>query len=163
HIPSASLWAAVPHYVAATPSPKAALALVQRAVGLLSTPVLTTDLEIAAAAYERQVSEVVASDDDVSAYVERLEGESDDGPLGADPEGHERHTGIGEHGGEGAQQVGHAGDAVGVHRRVHAQGAVDQVGRPDRGQRLGALHVHARVIGGLPRLPERHRLTHAPP
>jgi len=90
-IPSASLWAAVPHYVAATPSPKAALALVQRAVGLLSTPVLTTDLEIAAAAYERQVSEVVESDDDVAAYVRRLElddeggGDDDgDGDLGDD-------------------------------------------------------------------------------
>src|SRR5438445_2025421 len=54
-VPPASLWAAVPHYVAATPSPKAALALVQRAAGLLRSSVITTDLEIAAASYERQV------------------------------------------------------------------------------------------------------------
>lgn len=72
-IPSASLWAAVPHYVAATPSPKAALALVQRTADLLSSPMAVTDLEIAAASYERQVSEVVESDDDVSAYVRQLE------------------------------------------------------------------------------------------
>src|ERR687888_829284 len=58
-IPSASLWAAVPHYVAATPSPKAALALVRRTSGLLATPLTTTDLEIQAASYERQVTEVV--------------------------------------------------------------------------------------------------------
>lgn len=72
-IPSASLWAAVPHYVAATPSPKAALALVQRTADLLSSPMVVTDLEIAAASYERQVTEVVESDDDVSAYVRQLE------------------------------------------------------------------------------------------
>jgi proteasome assembly chaperone (PAC2) family protein len=72
-VPSASLWAAVPHYVAATPSPKAALALVQRTADLLSSPMVVTDLEIAAASYERQVSEVVEADDDVSAYVRQLE------------------------------------------------------------------------------------------
>src|SRR5438309_6533929 len=78
-VPSASLWAAVPHYVAATPSPKATLALVERAAELLGASVPTTALEIAAASYERQVSEVVESDDDVSEYVHRLEESSDDG------------------------------------------------------------------------------------
>ena len=77
-IPSASLWAAVPHYVASTPSPKAALALVERATELLSTSVLTADLEVAAADYERQVSEVVAGDDEVAAYVHRLEASADE-------------------------------------------------------------------------------------
>ncbi|HEX3393597.1 MAG TPA: PAC2 family protein [Acidimicrobiales bacterium] len=80
---SASLWAAVPHYVAATPSPKATLALVQRTAGLLSTRVITADLEQRAVDYERQVTEVVATDDDVSAYVRRLE-ETADAP-GDDP------------------------------------------------------------------------------
>ena len=78
HLPSASLWAAVPHYVAATPSPKATLALVQRAAELLRSSVITTDLEIAAASYERQVSEVVESDEDVAEYVRRLEASADD-------------------------------------------------------------------------------------
>lgn len=77
-IPSASLWAAVPHYVAATPSPKASLALVERAARLLSTSLFTADLQVMAADYERQVSEVVDSDDDVSAYVRRLEDHADD-------------------------------------------------------------------------------------
>jgi proteasome assembly chaperone (PAC2) family protein len=79
-VASASLWAAVPHYVAATPSPKAALALVQRTADLLASPMVVTDLEIAAASYERQVTEVVESDDDVSAYVRQLEerAEADD-------------------------------------------------------------------------------------
>jgi len=75
---SASLWAAVPHYVAATPSPKASLALVRRATDILDSPITTIDLEILAADYERQVSEVVATDDDISAYVHRLEASADD-------------------------------------------------------------------------------------
>ncbi|MDQ3757592.1 MAG: PAC2 family protein [Actinomycetota bacterium] len=76
-IPSASLWATVPHYVAKTPSPKATLALVERAAALLEVPVETVDLEIAAAAYERQITEVVADDAEVAEYVRRLE-DSDD-------------------------------------------------------------------------------------
>jgi predicted ATP-grasp superfamily ATP-dependent carboligase len=78
---SASLWAAVPHYVAATPSPKATLALVRRTSTLLSTPVITAELEQRAADYEVQVSEVVATDDEVAAYVRRLEEAADEEPL----------------------------------------------------------------------------------
>jgi hypothetical protein len=44
----------------------------------LSTTVDTDDLRVAAADYERQVSEVVAADDDVVAYVNRLEASADD-------------------------------------------------------------------------------------
>ncbi|HEX2700432.1 MAG TPA: PAC2 family protein [Acidimicrobiales bacterium] len=82
-IPSASLWANVPHYVSATPSPKAALALVERAGALLGVTVAASDLEIAAAAYERQVTEVVEDDDDIAAYVSRLDelGAADDEEL----------------------------------------------------------------------------------
>jgi predicted ATP-grasp superfamily ATP-dependent carboligase len=74
---SASLWAAVPHYVGQTPSPMAALALVERTAMLLDLPVQTTDLDVAAAAYARQVSEVVEADEDATAYVRSLE-EADD-------------------------------------------------------------------------------------
>jgi proteasome assembly chaperone (PAC2) family protein len=81
---SASLWAAVPHYVAATPSPKAALALVRRAAEVLDVPMAVTDLEAAATSYEEQVSEVVATDEDVAAYVQTLE-ERGEG-LDVDPE-----------------------------------------------------------------------------
>ena len=76
-LPSASLWAAVPHYVAATPSPKAALALVRRATEVLEVPIAVPDLEAAAVSYEEQVSEVVATDDDVAAYVHTLEERSE--------------------------------------------------------------------------------------
>jgi proteasome assembly chaperone (PAC2) family protein len=78
-LPSASLWAAVPAYVPGAPSPKAALALVERTAQLLDVGVTTTDLQIASAAYERQVSEVVADDEDMAGYVARLEAREDEG------------------------------------------------------------------------------------
>jgi proteasome assembly chaperone (PAC2) family protein len=80
-ISSASLWAAVPHYVAKTPSPKATLALVERTASLLGIPVDTVGLEIAAAAYERQISEVVADDEDVADYIRRLEEGDEEEPV----------------------------------------------------------------------------------
>ena len=72
-VPAASLWASVPHYVADTPSPKATLALVERTAALLGAQVSTQELELAAAAYERQVSDVVAESDEATDYVRRLE------------------------------------------------------------------------------------------
>jgi proteasome assembly chaperone (PAC2) family protein len=72
-LPSASLWAAVPHYIAATPNPKAALALVRKLEGLVGVAVDASDLESAASDYDRQVNLAVQSDPDVQAFVERLE------------------------------------------------------------------------------------------
>jgi len=70
---SASLWAAVPHYVSLTPSPRAAKALVDRLSDLLGADVDTSELDEAADAYAQQVSEAVASDEETSAYVQELE------------------------------------------------------------------------------------------
>src|SRR4051812_22788355 len=72
-IPSASLWASVPHYVSQVTSPKAALALVERTASLLDAPVEITELQIAAAAYERSVDERVQDDPEAAAYVQQLE------------------------------------------------------------------------------------------
>ena len=66
---SASLWAAVPHYVSLTPSPRAAKALVDRLGDLLGADVDTAELDEAADAYAQQVSEAVATDEETSAYV----------------------------------------------------------------------------------------------
>lgn len=71
--PSVSLWASVPHYVAAAPNPKAALALLRKLEGLVGVSVDASSLESAAADYERQVGLAVQSDPDVQAFVERLE------------------------------------------------------------------------------------------
>ena len=83
-LPSASLWASVPHYVAAAPNPKAALALVRKVEALVAVNVDATDLENATSEYERQVGLAVQSDPDVQAFVERLEqaAAQDSGPLG---------------------------------------------------------------------------------
>ena len=70
---SASLWAAVPHYVSLTPSPRAAKALVDRLGDLLGADVDTAELDEAADAYAQQVSEAVATDEETSAYVQDLE------------------------------------------------------------------------------------------
>jgi predicted ATP-grasp superfamily ATP-dependent carboligase len=72
-LPSASLWAAVPHYIAAAPNPKAALALVRKLEGLVGVAVDATGLETGAADYDRQVNVAVQSDPEVQAFVERLE------------------------------------------------------------------------------------------
>ena len=77
-IDSASLWAAVPHYLAVSPNPKAALALVDKATDLIGVPVDISDLERATAAYESRVAEMVAGDEDVQAYVRMLEERTDE-------------------------------------------------------------------------------------
>ncbi len=82
-MPALSLWASIPHYVAAAPSPKAALALVRRLESLVGVSVDASELELAAETYERQVGLAVSSDPDVQAFVERLErdAESEEEPL----------------------------------------------------------------------------------
>jgi proteasome assembly chaperone (PAC2) family protein len=75
---SVSLWAPVPHYVAATPNPKAALALVRGFEGIAGVVVDATQLEGASEDYDRQVTAAVASDPDVKAFVERLEEMADE-------------------------------------------------------------------------------------
>ncbi len=83
-LPSASLWAAVPHYIAASPNPKAALALIRKLEGLVGVVVDAGELESASADYERQVNAAVQHDPDVQAFVEKLEaaaGEEQDDPF----------------------------------------------------------------------------------
>ena len=75
---SVSLWAPVPHYVAATPNPKAALALVRGFEGIAGIAIDATKLEGASEDYDRQVTAAVASDPDVKAFVERLEEMADE-------------------------------------------------------------------------------------
>src|SRR5919201_1113084 len=72
-IPSASLWAAVPHYVSLTPSPRAAVALCERLGGLIGVEIDVSELEEAARSYEEQVSEAVAPGEGTAGYVEDLE------------------------------------------------------------------------------------------
>jgi predicted ATP-grasp superfamily ATP-dependent carboligase len=82
---SVSLWAPVPHYVAATPNPKAALALVRGFEGIAGIVVDASSLEGASEDYDRQVTAAVATDPDVKAFVERLEEMADEMSEEEDP------------------------------------------------------------------------------
>ena len=84
-MPSASLWAAVPHYVAVVPNPKGSLAILRRLESLIGITVDAAELEDAAAEYERQVSRAVEMDPDVQAFVEKLERTADEEEGRPDP------------------------------------------------------------------------------
>ena len=70
---SASLWAAVPHYVAAVPNPKAALALLRRLEGLTGIAVDASELEEESDRYEEQVGRAVAANPEIEELVQRIE------------------------------------------------------------------------------------------
>ena len=77
-IDSASLWAAVPHYVAAVPNPKAALALLRRLEGLTGIAVEASELEEETSDYERQIARAVAANPEIEDLVARIEAEQVD-------------------------------------------------------------------------------------
>ncbi|HEU5038255.1 MAG TPA: PAC2 family protein [Nocardioides sp.] len=72
-IPAVSYWAAVPHYVAQPPCPKATLALLGQLEDLLETSIPLGDLPEDARAWERGVDELAEEDEDVADYVRALE------------------------------------------------------------------------------------------
>ena len=82
-LPSASLWAAVPHYIAASPNPKASLALIRKLEGLVGVVVDAGELESAASEYDRQVNLAVQHDPDIQAFVEKLEAAAGDDEVDA--------------------------------------------------------------------------------
>jgi proteasome assembly chaperone (PAC2) family protein len=75
---AASLWAAVPHYAAAVPNPKAGLALLRRLEGMIGIAVEAAELEDAAGNFERQVTQAVAANPEIKEMVERLEEQQDE-------------------------------------------------------------------------------------
>ena len=77
-IESASLWAAVPHYVAAVPNPKAALALLRRLEGLTGIAVEASELEEETTDYEEQIGRAVAANPEIEELVSRIEAEQVD-------------------------------------------------------------------------------------
>jgi len=83
---SASLWAATPHYISATPNPRAAVALLERLAELTGTPAPSGELQRAASEYAVRVAAAVADDPELGAYVEQLESAADaeDPPTGED-------------------------------------------------------------------------------
>lgn len=72
-MPTASLWANVPHYISGTENPRAALALVQRVAEFLQARVDLPELQEAARQFEQNLAEIVARNAEIAAYVKRLE------------------------------------------------------------------------------------------
>jgi len=72
-VPAVSYWAAVPHYVAQPPCPKATLALVGHLEDLLGVSIPLGDLVEEARAWERGVNELAEEDEDIGDYVRALE------------------------------------------------------------------------------------------
>ena len=81
---TASLWAAVPGYASQIPSPKAAMALVERSCSMIGTPAPLAHLAGDAAAYDAQVAAMIGDDDDMIEYLTRLEQLTDDEADGND-------------------------------------------------------------------------------
>ncbi len=71
-VPTLSLWARLPHYVQELPNSRAALALLQRVEATTGFPLDKTALESAAATFDQEVSEAIAADPQLSAYVREL-------------------------------------------------------------------------------------------
>jgi proteasome assembly chaperone (PAC2) family protein len=77
-LPAISIWANVPHYLAASPNVKASLALVRRVFTLLDYGADLSDLEHAAGEFDSRVAQVLAADPKVAEYVRQLEEREDD-------------------------------------------------------------------------------------
>ncbi len=82
-IPAASLWAAAPHYLAATPNIKVTSALLTYLNTFIALGLDLSDIQTDAIRFEEQISSLVARDPEASAYVRKLEEQLSDS-LNAD-------------------------------------------------------------------------------
>jgi proteasome assembly chaperone (PAC2) family protein len=77
-MPTASLWANVPHYISGIENPKATLALVRRVLSLLGATLDVGDLEDAGRQFDQNLAEIVAQNAKVRGYLTRLEARKDE-------------------------------------------------------------------------------------
>jgi proteasome assembly chaperone (PAC2) family protein len=80
-IDAISLWAAVPHYAANAPSPKATLALINTLEEFLNIKIPLSDLPDRADAWENEVNDLAADDSEIAEYVKALEESKDAAEL----------------------------------------------------------------------------------
>jgi predicted ATP-grasp superfamily ATP-dependent carboligase len=76
-LPSVSIWAALPHYLRASPNPRASLALVTKLTDVVPLEIDTESLEEASETFDATVAEIVGEDPELAGYVRRLEQEAD--------------------------------------------------------------------------------------
>jgi proteasome assembly chaperone (PAC2) family protein len=91
-IPAASLWAAAPHYLAATPNIKVTSALLTYLNTFMSFGLDLSDIQADAIRFEEQITSLVARDPEASAYVRRLEEQISGGMSSEDDEDDEDDT-----------------------------------------------------------------------
>ncbi|MFL0566662.1 PAC2 family protein [Microbacterium sp. 179-I 1D1 NHS] len=73
-IPTAGLWASIPHYVAGhTPSPKATLALLDKLEEITGATITRGALPADALAWEASVDAAAADDEEMTEYIRQLE------------------------------------------------------------------------------------------
>jgi proteasome assembly chaperone (PAC2) family protein len=77
-MPTASLWANVPHYISGIENPKATLALVRRVLTVLGARLDLSDLEDAGRQFDQNLAEIVAQNAKIRGYLTRLESRKDD-------------------------------------------------------------------------------------
>jgi proteasome assembly chaperone (PAC2) family protein len=80
-IPAISFWAAVPHYVAQPPNPKATIALLHRVEEVLDIAVPLGELPAQSDDWQKLVNEMADEDEDVRDYIRNLEERDDDGEM----------------------------------------------------------------------------------
>ncbi|MDT0345690.1 PAC2 family protein [Streptomyces litchfieldiae] len=80
-VPAVTLWAAVPHYVAQPPNPKASLALLHSLEDLLGVGIPLGDLPEDSRAWQIGVDQLAAEDSEVAEYVKSLEEARDTAEL----------------------------------------------------------------------------------
>lgn len=76
-----SLWAAVPHYLAEPPCPKATLALLGAIEDLLQVPLPQGVLDELTEAWQRGAEDLTERDEEIAEYVQALEAERDTSDL----------------------------------------------------------------------------------
>lgn len=74
---SVSLWGTVPSYVPHAPSPKAAMALVNRVARLVDVTIPIDSLKSSSQIYEKQITDLVSDDLETQEYVADLEARYD--------------------------------------------------------------------------------------
>jgi hypothetical protein len=72
-IPTATLWASVPHYVHNAPSPKAMLAILEKIEQVTGLQIPRGDLVEEAVEWEAGVDALASEDEDMAAYINGLE------------------------------------------------------------------------------------------
>ena len=83
-IDAIALWAAIPHYASATPSPKAILALLNGIEDFIEINLPHGSLPELAHKWEAAVDEMVKEDSDIEEYIKTLEESKDSDQLGDD-------------------------------------------------------------------------------